>query len=147
MRPYYLLDTNIVSEAMHSISDEKVMEKLSQYEKLCAICATTWDELLYGIQILPEGKKKETLYSDLIDDVQGTYDVLPYDKAAATIQADIRSRLKEKGKIVEFTDTQIAAIAISNNMILVTRNTKHFKQIQEVSPLLMENWFENPASL
>lgn len=145
MRPYYLLDTNIVSEAMHSISDEKVMKKLAQYENLCAICATTWNELLYGIQILPEGKKKKTLYSDLIDDVQGTYDVLPYDKTAATIQADIQSRLKAKGTSVEFADTQIAAIAISNNMILVTRNTKHFKPIQEVSPLLMENWFESPA--
>lgn len=147
MKPCYLLDTNIVSEAMHSISDEKVMEKLSKYESLCAICATTWNEILYGIQILPEGKKKHVLYSDLIDDVQGTYDVLPYDKAAATIQADIRSRLKEKGKTVEFADTQIAAIAISNNMILVTRNTKHFSAIQEVSPLLMENWFESPSVL
>lgn len=147
MRPYYMLDTNIVSEAMRTEPNEEVIKQLSKYENLCAICSTTWNELLYGIQILPEGKKKELLYADLIDDVQRSYNVLTYDKAAATIQADIRSRLKEKGKIVEFSDTQIAAIAISNNMILVTRNTKHFKQIQEVSPLLMENWFENPASL
>lgn len=147
MRPYYMLDTNIVSEAMRTEPNEEVIKQLSKYENLCAICSTTWNELLYGIQILPEGKKKELLYADLIDDVQRSYDVLTYDKAAATIHADIRSRLKEKGKIVEFSDTQIAAIAISNNMILVTRNTKHFKQIQEVSPLLMENWFENPASL
>lgn len=147
MRPYYMLDTNIVSEAMRTEPNEEVIKQLSKYENLCAICSTTWNELLYGIQILPDGKKKELLYADLIDDVQRSYNVLTYDKAAATIHADIRSRLKEKGKIVEFSDTQIAAIAISNNMILVTRNTKHFKQIQEVSPLLMENWFENPASL
>lgn len=145
MRPYYMLDTNIVSEAMRTEPNEEVIKQLSKYENLCAICSTTWNELLYGIQILPDGKKKELLYADLIDDVQRSYNVLTYDKAAATIHADIRSRLKEKGKIVEFSDTQIAAIAISNNMILVTRNTKHFKQIQEVSPLLMENWFENPA--
>ena len=61
---------------------------------------------------------------------------------AAWIQANIRSRLRESGKPIDFQDTQIAAIAVSNGMILVTRNTKHFEPIQAVSPLLVENWFE-----
>ena len=36
----------------------------------------------------------------------------------------------------------IAAIALANHMVLVTRNTKHFSTIQEVSGLQVENWFE-----
>lgn len=36
----------------------------------------------------------------------------------------------------------IASIAISNNLILVTRNTSDFKDIREISNLMIENWFE-----
>lgn len=142
MRPIYLLDTNIISEATKTIPNENVIQKLSEYESLCALPATTWNELLYGVQIMPEGKKKELLFSDLVDDVQDAYDIIQYDNHAAWIHADIRSRLKEKGKILDFQDTQIASIAVSNCMILVTRNIKHFEPIQEVSPLMLENWFE-----
>ena len=39
----------------------------------------------------------------------------------------------------------IAAIALANHMVLVTRNTKHFAAIQEVSDLQVENWFEELA--
>ena len=71
-----------------------------------------------------------------------TFEIIQYDNHAAWIQADIRSRLKENGTPIEFDDTQIASIAVSNCMILVTRNTKHFEPIQKVSPLMLENWFE-----
>ena len=37
----------------------------------------------------------------------------------------------------------IASIALANHMILVTRNIKHFAPIQEVSELIVENWFDN----
>ena len=97
--------------------------------------------MLYGMNVMAEGKRKRALCEDLIDDIQATFDIIQYDKHAAWIQADIRSRLKEKGMPVDFSDSQIAAIAVSNCMILVTRNTKHFEPIQEVSPLLVENWF------
>ena len=82
------------------------------------------------------------IFSKLIDDIQANYPIIQYDNHAARIQADIRYRLEEKDTPIDFQDTQIAAIAVSNNMVLVTRNTKHFAPIQEVSPLMLENWFE-----
>ena len=36
----------------------------------------------------------------------------------------------------------LAATAVANNMILVTRNVKDFQAIQEVSPLMVESWWE-----
>jgi predicted nucleic acid-binding protein len=39
-------------------------------------------------------------------------------------------------------DLLIAAIAISNNLILVTRNVSDFKDIAANSNLMIENWFE-----
>ena len=38
-------------------------------------------------------------------------------------------------------DAQIAAIAIANNLILVTRNLRDFEPMATVSTLMLENWF------
>lgn len=140
--PFYLLDTNIVSEIFKPFRNETVVSKLKEYESLCALPAIGWNELLFGVQRMEEGKKKHFIFSKLIDEIQTAYPIIPYDRHAVWIQADIRARLADAGTSVEFQDTQIAAIAVSNNMILVTRNTKHFEPVQRVSTLLMENWFE-----
>ena len=65
-----------------------------------------------------------------------------YDNHAAWIHADIRARLADEGTPIDFQDTQIASIAMSNNMVLVMRITEHFEPIQKVFLLMLENWFE-----
>ncbi len=142
MRPYYLLDTNIISELMKATPNKAVAEKTVEYENLCAIPSTTWNELLFGVQRLAEGKKKTLIFENLIDDIQANFPIVNYDNHAAWIHADIRASLANSGTSIDFQDTQTASIAVSNNMILVTRNTKHFEPIQKVSPLMLENWFE-----
>lgn len=141
-RPYYILDTNVISEIFRPFPNSNVMQKLREYENLCIIGSTTWNELLFGVNSMDAGKKRDYIFDKLVDDIQSHYDIIQYDKHAAWIHADIRSRLKEIGNPLDFADTQIASIAVSNNMILVTRNTKHFEPIQQVSPLMLENWFE-----
>ena len=143
IRPYYLLDTNIISEIMKQQPDKHVIAKIKEYERFCALSSTSWNELLYGINIMPAGKKRDFYFDTLVDKIQAEFDIIQYDNHAAWIQADIRSRLRENGTPVEFDDTQIASIAVSNGMILVTRNTKHFEPIQKISPLMLENWFED----
>ena len=141
IHPYYLLDTNIISEVLKTKPDEHVRKNFLKYEKLCALPATTWNELLFGVQSMAMGKKHDFLLDKLVNSIQSRYDIIHYDNHAAWIQADIRARLKEAGKTGDFQDTQIAAIAVANGMILVTRNVKRFEPIQAVSPLLVENWF------
>ncbi len=141
-RPYYLLDTNIISEIMRKEPDEKVCKRIEEHGHLCTIASTTWCELLFGVNSMAGGRKRDLIFDDLVDDIQSHYDIIQYDKHAAWIHADIRSRLKEIGNPLDFADTQIASIALANNMILVTRNTKHFEPIQQISPLMLENWFE-----
>lgn len=143
IRPYYLLDTNIISELMKQQPDKHVIAKIKEYERFCALSSTSWNELLYGINIMSAGRKRDFYFDTLVDKIQAEFDIIQYDNHAAWIQADIRSRLKENGTPVEFDDTQIASIAVSNGMILVTRNTKHFEPIQEISTLMVENWFED----
>ena len=143
IRPYYLLDTNIISELMKQQPDKHVIAKIKEYERFCALSSTSWNELLYGINIMPAGKKRDFYFDTLVDKIQAEFDIIQYDNHAAWIQADIRARLMDCGTPVEFDDTQIASIAVSNGMILVTRNTKHFEPIQKISPLMLENWFED----
>jgi tRNA(fMet)-specific endonuclease VapC len=65
--------------------------------------------------------------------------VLPFDQAAADWFAKERIRLQSLGKLCAYADGEIAAIAVSQNLTLVTRNTKDFVNFQQ---LMVENWFE-----
>ncbi|MCQ2604677.1 MAG: type II toxin-antitoxin system VapC family toxin [Spirochaetia bacterium] len=139
----YLLDTNIVSELTKPRPNTKVIHKLTELQHLCAISSTTWNELLFGIKIMSAGKRKDFLFSKLVNDIQAAFHIIPYDDHASWIHADLRAKLRETGKIKSFQDTQIASIAIANQMVLVTRNSVDFQPIQEVSSVFyLENWFE-----
>ena len=74
--------------------------------------------------------------------VLGSYKIIPFDDHAASIYSDIKSRLDEIGKPAPELDMQIASVAIANNSILVTRNTKDFEFIGQISSLMLENWFK-----
>lgn len=142
-KPVYLLDTNVISELSKPNPNMKLVKMVEANKPLCAISSTTWHELLYGLNIMPEGKKNHYLFEFIVDYVQANFPVIDFDNHAAWIQSDLRSRLKETGTLVDYADTEIAATAISNQMILVSRNTKHFEPIQQVdSVFYMENWFE-----
>ena len=141
MNPIYLLDTNVISEMTRPVPNPDVIQKILENEKLSAISAVGWGECLYGLKRLPEGKRKESIYDFYMNTINPTFKKLPFDESAATIYSDIKSRLEEKGRIASELDMQIAATAISNNTILVTRNVRDFKHICEVSALMLENWF------
>ena len=59
--------------------------------------------------------------------------VLDFDRKAARKSADIVSQLKLKRKTIDKPDLFIAATAIVNNLELDTLNTKHFKDISELT--------------
>lgn len=54
---------------------------------------------------------------------------LPFDDAAAQIFGEIRADLAKKGTPIGPYDLQIAAIAIANQVTLVTHNTAGFGRI------------------
>lgn len=142
MQSLYLLDTNIISEFTKEFPNEKVLQKISEKIHHCKICAISFDEMLYGTKRLSDGKRKDKLLDFYIDFVQSKFEILPFDYHASWINSDISDKLESIGKPVSIMDSMIASIAISNNLILVTRNTKDFESIQEVSPLMLANWFE-----
>ncbi len=140
MKTIYLLDTNIISQVTKPEPKESIITKLDFYNGSCAISSISWYELINGVELLAESTKKDKLRLFLTDYVQPSFPIISYDEHAAKINADITSSLLPKGKSTPILDTQIAAIAIANNLILVTNNIKDFEIFQKEFGLMLEEW-------
>lgn len=136
--PSWLLDTNILSEAMRPEPVASVMAHLSRHDGELAIAAPIWHELRYGWLRMPDGQRKDAI-GHYIQDVVGVLPVLPYDANAARIHAELRTAAASAGMTLPFVDGQIAAIAMAQGLTLVTRNTKDFAALRG---LRLANWFE-----
>lgn len=112
----FLLDTNVISEPPKAHPSAKLLRRLEEHEGQVSICSVTWHEIVYGIERMPSGRKKERLRA-YFEVVRATLPILPYDDRAAEWHARERSRLK---KTPAFVDGQIAAIAATNDLTLVT---------------------------
>lgn len=141
MSPVYLLDTNIISEFSKLQPNQPLLQKAKDYENLCAICSTVWEETIFGYETMPEGKRKDKIFEYLCK-IKELYQILPYDDFAAKICGEIRSKCKEAGKPAPFYDSQIAATAIANGMVLITHNTEDYSALKEHSSLKIEDWWE-----
>lgn len=91
--------------------------------------AITQAEILYGIELLPKGKRRAALISAVEvmfeDDFAGR--VLPFDSEAARIFPQIAAARRATGKPVTQFDAQIAAIARSRGAAIATRNSDDFE--------------------
>ena len=57
----YLLDTNILSEPVAARPNPFVMEKIKANGTSLALASVTWQELLYGMYLLPAGKRRDRI--------------------------------------------------------------------------------------
>ncbi|MBX9695438.1 MAG: type II toxin-antitoxin system VapC family toxin [Cyanobacteria bacterium] len=125
----FLLDTNVFSEPLRVSPNKKVMQKLKHHNAELAIAAPIWHELLVGCFRLPESKKRSLIERYLN---QVVLPILPYDAQAARWHAAERARLISLGKTPPFVDAEIAAIAATQNLTLVTFNTADFIQFEDL---------------
>jgi tRNA(fMet)-specific endonuclease VapC len=136
----YLLDTNVLSEAVKAEPDRKVMAMLERHQDEIATAAPVWHELLFGCLRLPVSRKRDMIETYLENVVLRNMDILPYDERSAEWHAQQRAKLSMQGKVPSFVDGQIAAIAWVHDMILVTRNTHDFKLFEDIRVL---NWHKS----
>ena len=134
-----LLDTNIISELMKEFPDEDVMRWLNQQHSLTLyVSSISIAEILYGLSIMPEGKKRSRLESSFTSVMQSAFyqRVFVFDENAAIRYATLMSKNKKMGVVMTTFDAQIASIVISTRSILATRNTKDFVHcgIQIINP-------------
>lgn len=99
---------------------------------------TVWHELHYGVERMVDSKRKESLCAYLKALEQGGLVVLPYEKMAGQWLAQERGRLSKQGLTIPFADGEIAAIAFTSQLTLVTCNVDDFAIYNE---LVIQNWF------
>ena len=126
----YLLDTNIISYYLKGFDSLK--EKLSENVDLLAISIISYYEIVSGLQSINANKRIAEFekFCELID-------IINLDKASISASYKIYADLKKTGRLIDDIDILIAGIALSNNLVMVTDNTEHFKRI---GGLKVENW-------
>jgi len=136
----YILDTNVLSEAVKTEPNRHVMAMLEKHQAEIATASPVWHELQYGCQRLPVSRKREIIESFLEDIIRQNIIIFPYDERAAKWHAQERARLAAKGQMPPYVDGQIAAIAKVNELVLVTRNTADFKIFTDLE---VQNWHKD----
>jgi len=137
----YLLDTNIISEQTKRVPDNGVIKRLELDSIFAVTSATVWHELWRGIHLYQDGERKHQLTDYLNLLIEDGLVVLPFCKNAAEWLAAERVRLKQWGLVPPQYDCDIAAVAVVNNLTLITRNTADFEMFEG---LRLENWFSKP---
>lgn len=115
--------------------DAGVEQKLREHGGECAIGAPVWHELMFGVLRLPRGKKRSGLERWLDEVVLPTLPILPYDERAAAWHAEERARLERAGRTPPFVDGQVAAIAATRGLPLVTANPDDFRWFKRLTTL------------
>ena len=125
----YLLDTNIIIRMF--TGDPAIQEKMLNRDNLF-LASPAVGELYYGAQ--KSDKVTENLHR--INTFVENHIFLSCDLATAQWYGIIKNQLQRKGRPIPNNDIWIAAIAMQNDLILVTRDS-HF---DEVESLQTERW-------
>ena len=120
-----VLDTNIVIEILRG--NEAVMNQVSIYDSVC-LPVTVCGELLFGAYNSSKIDSEIIKYHNFL----ATTEILEINIAVVENYALIRSKLKQKGRPIPENDIWIAAIAITNDIVLMS-NDGHFSEIESLN--------------
>jgi len=129
----YLLDSNICIYIINQSPKQVVkhIKKLKVHQiKLSSISLA---ELEYGVS---KSRNREKNRNALIN-FASAFDIVEFNDNDAEIYGLIRAELEQKGQVIGPYDMQIAAQALTRDLILVTNNTAEYARIPK---LKLENW-------
>lgn len=143
----YLIDTNVISEAMRLTPEPAVMAWFSGQDSAeLYLTAVSEAELRTGAAILPAGRRRDRLTAEIDaaigQDFAGR--VLPFDSAAARAYAAIAAARRSAGRPIQDADCQIAAIARARDAAVATRNAGDFA---DCGIAVIDPWAEGGAAL
>ncbi len=111
--------------------DKKFKEVNSQHIFISEI---TIAELRFGAS----NSSKKTRNHEVVDKIIETYNILPIWNSLL-LYGNEKSRLRKNGRTIDEFDLLIGCSAIQNELILVSRNVKHFNNMKNIQ---IENWIE-----
>lgn len=127
-----VVDTNVISEPLRSAHDEGVREWLNrQAPETLYLSAITVAELMLGVELLPDGRRKDDLRSAVESVVADTFvgRVLDFDSGVAMTYASLVAHARRQGIAVSVADGQIAATASHHGFAVATRDVQPFEAV------------------
>lgn len=113
------------------------MRRLEEESEGLVTAAPVWNELVFGCRRFAEGARRRALETYLREVIRDRIPILPYDLRAATWHGRERARLEALGRRPAFVDGQIASIAATHDLVLVTANLRDFSAFEG---LVVEDW-------
>ncbi len=131
----YLLDTNTVSELSKEKPEPKVVAWIRRNHRECFLSAVTIGELVKGLEMLPEGKKRRRLARELRFLQEDYRDrILSYDELTAVEWGRLYAAAKKSNRLLPLEDSLIEATALSHELIVATHNSGDFFRVRTVDP-------------
>jgi len=129
----FLIDTNIISEIVAKYPNKNVLDFLEKNRNFLYLSVVTIGEIKAGIEKLENSKRKIYLLHWLEElKINFNDKILNIDIEVMLKWGEIISILQKKGISISIMDGLIASSAIRYKMILVTRNEKDFKNIDDL---------------
>lgn len=130
----YLLDTNILGyflKGLEAALVDRMAHALEAQEVVISVL--TRAEMRYGQALMATNDKRKRRIDLLLEQLP----TLPWTTPVADHYGAIKALHKRQGTPIGELDTQIAAHALAEDLILVTHNTRHFEKVPK---LKLEDW-------
>ncbi len=125
----FLLDTNVLSEYVKPLPEERVVCWLnSADEDQLFVSVATLAELRFGVARMDHGSRRRNLEKWLQDEMLNRFDgrILSIDLQIADAWGEVMARCEDAGRRMGPMDCFLAATALVWDLTLVTRNTTDF---------------------
>jgi len=123
----FLVDANVLSEATKPEPELRVLEWLARHEQEIAVDPIILGEILFGIFLLPAGKRRARLESWFQQGIERIY-CLGWEAATGLRWARLLADLRTTGRSMPIKDSLIAATALVHGLPIVTRNGRDFEK-------------------
>jgi predicted nucleic acid-binding protein len=130
----FLLDTNIITEAAKPRPNGRVLNWLLAHESASGVPSIAVAERYQGAHRAPKEQRVRLLAE--VDRFVSEFGevIVPFDAEAARVWGEYVSQPALKQQPRSYPDTQIAAIAVSRGLTVVTRNTVDFPGVPVINP-------------
>jgi len=125
-----ILDTNVISEPLRPEPETRVLAWIdAQPLETLYLTAISTAELRAGVALLPTGKRRNRLKDSLEQSILPLFNGrnLPFDQACSPAYASLLAKSRKTGRAIATADAFIAAIALTHNYAVATRDTGPFK--------------------
>ena len=123
----YLVDANVLSEATKPAPNSNAIEWLRHNERAIAVDPIILGEIRFGIHLLPAGKRRRRLET-WFDEGAARIVCVPWDALTGLRWAKLLAELRKFGESMPIKDSLIAATALVQDFIVVTRSTHDFRK-------------------